>query len=447
MKGSKFKRCSCPEGRSCPRLKERRHGTYGYDLRILTGTGTRSLRRIGFETATARDAALQQVNDLVRLAEGEKALEARIGDLIFERSKRGGRLPAVDDVRRRLGLRRDLAASETFADAWSAWLRGKRRARPSYARSLEQIGRNWLLPILADIEIDRISGEHCAMVFERIDTFNDEIAAALAEDRTPSLVSDMRSAPKIIGVATQHRILAALRAFLNYQWKRAHKIPFNPVYAVELEPEVTPEADRWSAGEARRFLTASVSDPLGLMFRIIVLRGERRGEAVGFRWSGTDLDAGYLSVERTVLELGGHVIQGQPKTATSARKVWLDDDTIALLREHRKVQLEARLRAGDAWHDNDLVFCRPDGSPWPPDYVSRRFKALAAEAGLRVIKLHEGRHSAASLAHDANVDAEIRRRTLGHADKAMTSRYTHPEQTAYRAAANSVAAYVAGGGT
>jgi integrase len=66
----------------------------------------------------------------------------------------------------------------------------------------------------------------------------------------------------------------------------------------------------------------------------------------------------------------------------------------------------------------------------------------AAEAGLPPIKLHEGRHSAASLARDAEVDPEIRRKTLGHADQAMTSHYTHIEAQAHRAAAEMVAKLV-----
>lgn len=70
-----------------------------------------------------------------------------------------------------------------------------------------------------------------------------------------------------------------------------------------------------------------------------------------------------------------------------------------------------------------------------PDAVSRRFKVLARESCLPPIKLHEGRHSAASLARDAEVDPEIRRKTLGHADQAMTSHYTHIEAAAHRAEA------------
>jgi integrase len=76
--------------------------------------------------------------------------------------------------------------------------------------------------------------------------------------------------------------------------------------------------------------------------------------------------------------------------------------------------------------------------------VTRRFKRLAALAGLPVIKLHEGRHSAASLARDAEVDPEIRHKTLGHADAAMTAHYTYIEAEAHKAAAEAVARLVEG---
>lgn len=217
---------------------------------------------------------------------------------------------------------------------------------------------------------------------------------------------------------------------------------FNPIYAVELEPEERQEASRWSAGQAAGFLSHSADQPLALLFRIVLLLGARRGEACGFRWSGADLDAGYLTVARPLLLIGASVVEGKPKTQAGERQIWLDDRTITLLREHRKQQLAARLAAGPAWQDNDLIFCKDDGTPWKPDYVSRRFKVLAKAAGLPVIKLHEGRHSAAGLARDADVDPEIRRKTLGHADQAMTSHYTHIEAQAHRAAAEALARLV-----
>src|ERR1700758_2965094 len=75
---------------------------------------------------------------------------------------------------------------------------------------------------------------------------------------------------------------------------------------------------------------------------------------------------------------------------------------------------------------------------------ARASSVWAIQAGLPVIKLHEGRHSAASLARNAEVDPEIRRRTLGHADAAMTSHYTHIEAEAHKAAAEAVAKLVEG---
>jgi integrase len=75
--------------------------------------------------------------------------------------------------------------------------------------------------------------------------------------------------------------------------------------------------------------------------------------------------------------------------------------------------------------------------------VSRRFKVLEREAGVPVNKLHEGgRHIANSLGHDAGIDPKIRQRTLGHATAEMTSHYTHPEEQAYRQAAEDVATLV-----
>ena len=108
---------------------------------------------------------------------------------------------------------------------------------------------------------------------------------------------------------------------------------------MELPQEITPEAKRWSAAQAAAFLTASADDPLHLLFRIVLLCGPRRGEAVGLRWSGADLDTGCIRVERPVLLIGADVTEGRPKTRAGERVIWLDKTTSGLLREHRRAQL------------------------------------------------------------------------------------------------------------
>ena len=133
------------------------------------------------------------------------------------------------------------------------------QGRDSYANTLEQHGRNWLLPVLKDVALDRLTGEHCAMVFERIDMFNEEIEAAREAERKPVLPGDVRGRTRYTGVATQHRIYGVLRKFLNDQWKRAHKIPFNPIYMVELETETRAAPLVW---DPTRSLTSWTSPPM-----------------------------------------------------------------------------------------------------------------------------------------------------------------------------------------
>jgi integrase len=226
---------------------------------------------------------------------------------------------------------------------------------------------------------------------------------------------------------------------------KQRKITWNPCTGIKLEPEAPTERQRWTAEEAATFIAAAVDDPIGLMFRIAVLRGARRGELCRFRWStpGTDLDRGVLIVERPILQLGGKIAESRAKTAAGARKVFLDRDTAQLVRQHHDAQVLQALQAEAAWQDNDLIFCQPDGRPWNPDYVTRRFKRLAAQAGVRVLTLHEGgRHTGNSLMRDADVDQELRMREVGHSNKSVNDRYTHPLEEAHLAGAEQVAALV-----
>jgi integrase len=237
---------------------------------------------------------------------------------------------------------------------------------------------------------------------------------------------------------------------------KQRKISWNPAAGVELESAEARERQRWTPAQAAQFIVATNDDPMGLMFRIAVLRGCRRGELCGFRWADTELDKPYrdpatgqertgalLTVERPIVQLGGKLHESKAKTRAGKRRVFLDHDTADLLREHRKAQLKLRLKAGEAWQDNDLVFCQDDGRPWNPDHVSKRFKKLAAQAGVPVVTLHEGgRHTANSLMQDAGVDQELRMREVGHADRSVNDRYTHPLEQAHLAASEQTAALV-----
>jgi len=419
MKGSTFKRCTCPEGRKCPRLKERRHGIWGYDRRVLTSTGTRTLRRNGFDTQKAAEAALERVNDLIKLAGGDKRLEARIGDMVFAQSRRGGELPAVEDVRRRLGLRRDLAASETTAEWLETWYAGKRAKRDSVKRSYRMHLDTWLIPQLGEIPLDRLNTEHIAAMLDQIEAFNAEIRSAAAEDRAPVLPGDVRSRPRVTGPETQRRIVATLRNALN-EAVRQRRITWNPCSGIELPEAAERDTLVWSPSQVGAFLeyADTTGHRLALLYRLILLCGLRRGEAIGARWD--DLDGGHLTIVQTVLQLGGRVAYGKPKTKAGRRMISLPPGIVALLARHREAQQRERWALGEAYEDNGLIFCHEDGSVLHPESVSRSFKALATAAGLPPIKLHEGRHTAASLALEAGLDVKVVSAALGHSGTQIT---------------------------
>lgn len=458
MKGYTFKRCSCKDpgtgreiGRKCPDLAKKGHGTYGYSVKIETTSKQRELRRLGFSTLGKADAALEHVRDLVKLAGADDVKTRRkIGDLIFERTKRGGELPAVDEVRRRLGLGRDPGqVGETFGEAWAVWFAGKKRARrASTVDSLGHNGRCWILPVLADVPLDRVNADNCLAVFERIEAFNEEIAAAAEEGRTPNLPGDVRKRPQVITVATQHRVYSALRGFLNWCWKKRHAIPYNPCYAVELEAEYRDKPLVWSPDQAGHFLAFHSGDRLIAMWRFLLLRGFRRGELAGLPDDEVDLDEGTVTVNVALIQVGNRLVWERPKSRAGGRVVDLDDDTVAIARAHRAARKRERLAAGEAWQESGRFFTREDGTPLSPDWISRRFKAMAREAGLPVIKLHSGRHTAAGLMFEAGLDAsqapetiaKITQETLGHSTITLTmDTYTQVRRKVHRDAAASVA--------
>jgi integrase len=320
-------------------------------------------------------------------------------------------------VRRRLGLGLDPSQPGITVGQWmDGWLASKRRTRrASTVRMYDSHTRMYIKPVIGDLPLERVNAAHV-----------EQVLAAVPGS-----------------AATKHRVLATLRAALSAAVKQ-RQITFNPCMGVELEPEQPPEAKRWTPAEAARFIRATAEDPMGLLFRIAILNGERRGELCGLRWASVDLASGVLTIERTMLQLGGKLTEGTPKTRAGVRRVYLDHGTAGLLRDRYGPQELEKMLAGEAWAHNDLVFCQGDGRPWNPDHVSKRFKRLAADAGMPCIKLHEARHSANSLMRDAGVDQELRMQIVGHASTDINDRYTYTLAEAHRVAAEQTAAYVLG---
>ncbi len=186
------------------------------------------------------------------------------------------------------------------------------------------------------------------------------------------------------------------------------------------------EMKTWTADELTRFLASVQGDRNFALWRLAATTGMRRGELLGLRWEDLRLDAGQLSVRRQLVRGTDGFTYGPPKTEKGRRDVSLDDITAAVLRRHRKQQLEERLLMGEAYNDQGLVFARADGSPWDPDSITGTFERLSKRAGLPRIRLHDLRHTHASMALRAGVPAKVVQQRLGHASITITlDTYTH----------------------
>jgi integrase len=186
------------------------------------------------------------------------------------------------------------------------------------------------------------------------------------------------------------------------------------------------EMKTWSADELRTFIASTHGDRLAALWHLCAMTGVRRGEALGLRWEDVDLEAARISVRHTIVIVGNVPLESRPKTKRGVRVVSLDQGTVAALREHRKAQLEERLAWGPAWTDTGLVFTREDGTLLHPNVVSRSFKLALKRAGLPPIRLHDLRHTHATLALQAGVPAKVVSERLGHAGIGITlDTYSH----------------------
>ena len=205
----------------------------------------------------------------------------------------------------------------------------------------------------------------------------------------------------------------------------------------------TREIQSWTADELGQFLTCVAGTRLEAVWRLAAMTGMRRGEVLGLRWSDLDLDAARLSVRQALVAVGYEVLISTPKSHV-ARVIDLDAETVVKLREHRTRQGQERTEWGMDYRDQDLVVAKENGDPIHPHTFSQSFERAIEHAGLRRIRLHDVRHTHATLALQAGVPVKVVSERLGHESPAFTlKQYAHVLPGMQAEAARCVAALVA----
>jgi integrase len=219
----------------------------------------------------------------------------------------------------------------------------------------------------------------------------------------------------------------------------------NPADHVDRPRAARKEMRWWSVAEARAFLDAAADDRFVALWTLALTTGMRRGELLGLKWPDVDFDAGRLAVRRTLVAVQYRIRWSEPKTSSSRRVVALDPATVAVLKAHRARQLEERMAIGSGYLDERIVFADVAGEPLHPDTVSKHFERVVARAGVPRIRLHDFRHTAATLMLERGVPLKAVTERLGHASTQITSDlYQHVGETMQDEAAAKLGAALLG---
>ena len=237
-------------------------------------------------------------------------------------------------------------------------------------------------------------------------------------------------------VQLSHRVLH--RALADaVRW---NLIAINPASGVRVPKGERKEMKVWTAEDAKRFLDALADDRLVALWTLALHTGLRRGELAGLRWSDVDLDEGTLTVAQQRTSANYVTVVTAPK-AKSHRQLLLAPATVAALKAHLSRQRQERLALGPDWTDSGYVFVDELGVEYHPQRFTKMFDDAIRSVGVvPKIRLHDTRHTMATLALEAGVHPKVVQEQLGHSSIAVTmDTYSHVPQAVKRDSADKIA--------
>ena len=289
-----------------------------------------------------------------------------------------------------------------FEDYLLNWLEDEHKhniAHSTYKRYLA-LAKFHINPVLGEIEVQKLSST--------------DITRMLAVMRE---------------VGQSSRSQQQARALLSVALRDAEYkgyIVVNPITRVRNPQGKRIEISPLSIQEVKRLLSTYSGTYLGGRLHIALICGLRQGEALGLTWDVVHLEERTIKVNRQVQIVNGVQVFTDLKTEKSSRIIVLTEETTAALRGHLSLIEQLKERTGSSWMENNLVF--PDGfgnfrSP-KTDYAEWK-KALKL-CGIASKRLHDARHTAATLMYSQGVGIETISRALGHSTSAITSKlYVH----------------------
>lgn len=314
-----------------------------------------------------------------------------------------------------------------------------RKCTPETVYDYRSKCRNWIFPHLGRTRLDKLKPEQLDALY----------LAMTRAGKAPS------HALKV------HRILSrALEIAL-----RRGLVARNVAKLIDAPSSGDPDTRFLTAEQARAVLASVQGQRNAARWSVALALGLRQGEALGLRWPHVDLDTRELHIpkqlRRRIYEHGcegtcgrkrgadcpkrsaGGLVFADPK-GKSKRTIPIPDQLVKALKAHRRAQRLERMAAAEWWADEEMVFCQPDGKPIDPRADYTQWRAILAAAGVGHVRLHDARHTAATLLRAQGVELTTIQEILGHTDARTTKRYAHAVSGLHRDATDRIGAALFG---
>lgn len=219
-------------------------------------------------------------------------------------------------------------------------------------------------------------------------------------------------------------------------------LPRNAAIGVKVPPKPPVDRVTWDEGEIRRVLDTVADDPMrSALYQVMIHTGMRPGEMRALKWTDVIIRDGItaLQVERTITrdESGRQVIGTTTKTS-NPRIVVVPEVVATALERWQAVQIDHR-RSDPTWIEQDIIFDRGDGHFLSNESLQNIHRATVKAASVPKIRLHDIRHTYATLADEYGASIKMLSTRMGHKNSDMTLQYTHVSMRAQRAVAEAFA--------
>jgi integrase len=316
---------------------------------------------------------------------------------------------------------------------------------PGRAWKVEEWLTHWVENIAAPtIRVNTADGYRFAVYKHLIPGVGQHRIDRLEPEHLEKLYARMMENGKAAGTA--HQAHRTVRTALNEAMRRGH-ITRNPATLAKAPRLDEDEIEPLTVDEVQRLLAAAAQRRNSVRWAFALALGLRQGEALGLKWRDVDLGAGRLTIRRNRLrpawahgcggtcgrKQAGHCPQrkstrpetAETKSRAGRRTIGLPPQLVQLLHEHREEQERERSAARDLWHKGGWLFADPTGHVLNPRTDTQHWKDLLRDAGVRDARLHDARHTAATVLLILGVPDRAVMEIMGWSHAAMARRYQH----------------------